>query len=78
MDPESTKLLQETLELTQENNKMLHSIGRSMRMARVMSFLYWAFIILSAIGAFYLLQPYLDQLKSVYSGASDVLKNFQQ
>ena len=78
MDPESKKLLEETLELAKENNKMLHSMKRSMQMARVMSFLYWAFIIGSAVGAYYLIQPYVDQFKSVYDGANDVLKNFQQ
>lgn len=78
MDPESKKLLQETFKLAQENNQMLRSMKRSMQMARIMSFVYWIFIIGSAVGAYYLIQPYIDQLKSAYSGASNVLKNFQQ
>ena len=77
MSPEERKLLEENLELTKENNKMLHSMRRSMRTARVMSILYWVFIIGSAVGAFYLSQPYIDQLKSVYSGANDVLNNLK-
>jgi TRAP-type C4-dicarboxylate transport system permease small subunit len=43
-----------------------------------MSFIYWIFIIGSAIGAYYIIQPYIDQLESVYSGAGDVIKNFKQ
>ena len=78
MDPQSTKLLEDTLALVEENNKMLHSMKRSMQMARIMSFLYWVFIIGSAVGAYYLIQPYVDQFKGVYDGANDVLKNFQQ
>ena len=65
MDPESKKLLEETLELVQENNKMLHSMKRSMQMARVMSFIYWVFIIGSAIGAYYLIEPYIDRFTSI-------------
>ena len=77
MDPESKKLLENTLALTEENNQMLHSMKRSMRLGRIMSILYWVFIIGSAIGAYYLIQPYIDQLKGVYSGAGDVLDNFK-
>ena len=81
MDPESKEMLKEALELSQENNKMLHSMRRSMRMARIMSFVYWAFIIGSAIGAYYFIQPYIDQVLSVYAGATDTInsiKNFGQ
>jgi hypothetical protein len=78
MDPESKKLLQDTLALAKENNGMLHSMRRSMRVARVMSFIYWIFIIGSAVGAYYILQPYITQVMGIYSGASDVLKNFKQ
>ena len=76
MDPESQKLLEENLALSKENNEMLHSIRRSMRMARFMSILYWVFIIGSAVGAFYLIQPYIEQLREVYSGANSVLEGF--
>lgn len=77
MDPESKKLLQETLVLSQENNQMLHSLRRSMRLARIMSFLYWVFIIGSAVGAYYFIQPYVEPLIDLYGGASDVLKSFK-
>ena len=78
MDPESKKLLEETFELTKENNQMLNSMRRSMRMQRIVNYLYWAFIILTALGAYYFVQPYINQLMSVYSGAGDMMKNFQQ
>lgn len=76
MDPESKKLLEETFRLAQDNNDMLRSMKRSVFWSRVMRIIYWVFIIGSAVGAFYLLQPYIDQLKEVYSGASDILENF--
>ncbi len=78
MNPEEKKLLEDTFALTQENNKMLHSMRRSMRVQRIMSLVYWVFIIGSAIGAFYLIQPYIDELMGAYSGASELFKNFSQ
>ena len=78
MDPESRKLLERTLALSEENNEMLHAMRRSMRTARIMSLIYWVFIIGSAIGAYYFIQPYVDQLTNFYGGASDVLKSFSQ
>lgn len=78
MSPEEKKLLEETLEFAKENNEMLHSIRRSMRFQRFMSILYWVLIIGSAFGAYYFIQPYIDQLMSVYSGAGDVLNNLKQ
>jgi hypothetical protein len=84
VDTEERKLLEEALTLAKENNKMLHSMRRSMIFGRVMSFIYWALIIGSAVGAYYYIQPYIDQLLGVYGGAksnldsiNSVLKNLQ-
>jgi hypothetical protein len=77
MTPEERELLNRSVTLAQDNNEMLRSIKRSMRLQRIMSILYWVFIVGSAIGAYYVLQPYLTQLMDVYSGAGNVLKTFQ-
>ena len=79
MDSESKKLLEETLELAQENNKMLHKMKRSMNISSAMSFIYWLFIIGSAVGAYYYIQPYISEIESVYTKATDTvntIKNF--
>jgi hypothetical protein len=78
MNPEEKKLLEDTFALTQENNKMLHSMRSHMRVQRIMSIFYWVFIIGSAVGAYYLIQPYVDQMIGIYGNASDVLQNFGQ
>jgi hypothetical protein len=75
MDPESKKLLEETLTLAQENNKMLHSLRRSMVFSRILSLVYWVLIIGSALGAYYFIQPYIDQLLGVYGGAKSNLQD---
>ncbi len=78
MDPESKKMLEESLALSKENNQMLHSMRRSARIGAIVRTIYWLFIIGSAVGAYYLLQPYLNQLISIYGDASGVLKGFKQ
>jgi len=67
MDPESKKLLEETLELEQENNKILHSMKRSMALARIMNVVYWLIIIGISIGAFYFVQPYFNKVLGLYN-----------
>ncbi|MEN9582243.1 MAG: hypothetical protein RL641_197 [Candidatus Parcubacteria bacterium] len=69
MSEEERKMLERSLELAEENNKILHSMQRSMRLARVMSILYWVFIIGSAVGAYYLIQPYVEGITGAYGGA---------
>lgn len=77
MDPESRKLLENTHSLAEENNKMLHAMRRSMFWSHVSSALYWVVIIGISVGAFYFLQPYVNQLIKTYGTVSAVLKNFQ-
>jgi hypothetical protein len=80
MDEETKKMLEETLALSKENNKILHSLRRSLRMQRIMTILYWVFIIGSAVGAFWLVQPYIDAITGSSSGSqsgSDLLKSYQ-
>ena len=77
MQPEDRELLKRTVELEEENNSMLRSIQRSMRLARFMSILYWVFIIGSAVGAYYLIQPYIEALTGAVGGTKDtVMVNF--
>lgn len=78
MSPEERELLNRSVSLAEDNNNILHSMKRSMRLASIMRALYWIFIIGSAVGAYYIIQPYLGQLMDVYSGAGDVLNNFKQ
>ncbi|OGI94251.1 hypothetical protein A3A03_03200 [Candidatus Nomurabacteria bacterium RIFCSPLOWO2_01_FULL_40_18] len=77
MSPEERELLNKAVSLAEENNKMLHSMKRSQRWSSIARAIYWIFIIGSAVGAFYLLQPYIDQLKDAYDGVSDTINNFR-
>ncbi|KND46777.1 MAG: hypothetical protein AB201_03255 [Parcubacteria bacterium C7867-006] len=75
MQPDEKALLRRTVELEEENNSMLRSIQRSMRLARFMSILYWVFIIGSAVGAYYLIQPYIDGITGAYTGTKDTVNS---
>jgi TRAP-type C4-dicarboxylate transport system permease small subunit len=78
MPPDERELLNKSVALGEENNAILRSIRRSARISSVMSFVYWVFIVGTAIGSFYFLQPYFDQIKELYGSASSVLKNLKQ
>jgi len=73
VDPEDRKLLEEALSLAKENNKMLHSLRRSMVFSRIIGVFYWALILGSAVGAYFYVQPYVDQVIGVYGGAKSNL-----
>ena len=77
MDPESKKMLQDTFHLAEENNNMLHEMRRAQRIARFMTLVYWVFIIGSAVGAYYLIQPYVESLTGAYTDVTDGIKSFQ-
>ena len=85
MSPEERELLKKSLSLAEDNNKILHSIRRSMRLASFVRAVYWIIIIGSAVGAYYFIQPYIDQLVGVYSGTKsnlneigNFIQNFKQ
>ena len=69
MTPEQEELLKRSVGLVEENNSILRGMQRSMRMASFMRVVYWLFIIGSTVGAYYLIQPYLEQITGAYSGA---------
>ena len=76
MSPEETELLKRVVALSEENNNILRSMQRSIRLGRLITFAYWLFIIGSAVGAYYFVQPYLNQILSVYGGAKSGLDSF--
>ena len=76
MEPEEREMLKKTLELAQENNKMLHSIRRGMFWGRVIRVVYWVVIIDAAVGAYYYIAPYLDSAVGAYGNLKGDLKSF--
>ncbi|KKP55986.1 MAG: hypothetical protein UR80_C0047G0005 [Parcubacteria group bacterium GW2011_GWB1_35_5] len=76
MNPEEKEILKKTLELSQENNNMLHSIRRGMFWGRVMRVIYWVVIIGVGIGVYYYIEPYLNGAIDAYGNVKGDLKSF--
>ncbi|MEK7134470.1 MAG: hypothetical protein AAB805_01895 [Patescibacteria group bacterium] len=66
MDPNTNQLLRDILEKTEENNKMLHKMHRTLIWGRVFRIFYWTLIIGGSIGAYFYLSPYLQSLFDTY------------
>lgn len=73
---DETKLLKRILTTVEENNRVVRNLQRAMRWGRFFRILYWVVIIGAMLGAFYFLQPVIDQLKETYGvlpNVTDVL-----
>ena len=71
MDNEMKELLEQVKATAEENTKILKSIRRSSRISYFFSILYWIVIISISVGAFYYVQPYIDDLTKTYSQIKD-------
>jgi hypothetical protein len=70
MDPRIEQLLNESLILARENNKMLQKLMAFQKWAMITRAFYWSLIILSLFGSYFFLQPYLTSLLNLYSGGA--------
>ena len=78
MTPEEKSMLERSLKLSEENNKILHSMRRSARISSIMRYVYWVIIIGLSLGAYYLIQPYVNTLLHIYGqieGKSDATQS---
>lgn len=66
MDEDLKEKIDETYELSLENNKMLHSVQRRAKWGFVGRLIYWIVILGIGVGAFYYVQPYIEQMMKVY------------
>ena len=72
MDPdEERRLLKKTLVLAEESNTMVRKLYRAMRWERLFRFFYWVVIIAISLGAYYFVQPYIDQLRGIIPGGKE-------
>jgi hypothetical protein len=71
MDSEDRQKLNRALELAEENNKLIKKLVRAMRWGRFIRAIYWVIIIAVSVGSLYFIQPYLEQIKSIYGTVGD-------
>jgi hypothetical protein len=79
MEPEDKKMLEKIYELAEENNEMLHKVRSVQKRQYLFQIIRWALIIGISIGAFYFLQPYVDNFQYFLEDTSETIekiKNF--
>ena len=68
MSPEERQILIQTHRMVEENNALLRKMRRAALLGQVFHVLYWVVIIGLSVGAYYVVQPYVDQIRGIYSG----------
>ncbi|MFT5280867.1 MAG: TRAP-type C4-dicarboxylate transport system permease small subunit [Flavobacteriaceae bacterium] len=61
------KMMHEQLEVSRANNHMLKKMLRVHKLSQFMTIIRWVVIIGAAIGAFYFVQPLIDNLQDFYT-----------
>jgi hypothetical protein len=77
MTPEEHSIIERTLKLTEENNKILRSIRAENRLSMIMRIIYWVIILGISFGAYYLIQPYIDGVLGAYGDLQGGLESLQ-
>lgn len=72
MDPESKRLIEETLRLTEENNKMLHKVRNVQKWDTFWRSLKMILVVAVALGALYFIEPYVNKMIELYNSISGV------
>jgi hypothetical protein len=75
MDPVLEKKLERHEELLEENNKLLKKVHRHLVVGRAVNIAYWAVIIGAALGLYWILQPFIENLLAFYSGVAQQGQN---
>lgn len=78
MDFEIKKMVEESLELSRENNKILRSMRSAARWGRALRMFYWIIIIASMLGLYYYFQPVLKVFQSQYEMGASFLNQLQE
>ena len=77
MDEEERELLEKTAESTEECLKILKKIQRGRRFEMITRILYWLIIVGLAVGTYYYIQPYINNLLSIYKNINTNIKKIE-
>ncbi len=77
MELDSQKM-DELLELTRENNKILRSMRRTQRVSSFFTFVYWMVILGSILGTYYYFQPTIQKYMKTMQTSVNILQNFEK
>lgn len=77
MDLDARKL-DELLEITRENNKILRGMRRTQRWKSFFSFVYWMLILGSIFGVYYYFQPTIKKYTETIQTSVGIIQNFEK
>ncbi len=77
MDPNIDARLKSIEEKLEKNTEILSRIRRVQKNSQLFKIFYWTIILLATFGAFYYIQPYLNQLLETYTGVQDSQQQMQ-
>jgi len=73
MSPEEKVLLERTLKLSEENNRILHKMQKAARWATIWGFIKVAIVIVPLVLGYIYLQPFLDQALDNFNSVKELL-----
>jgi hypothetical protein len=73
MNPEDRALLEHSIKLSEDNNKILQKMMRAQRRATVYGFVKLLIIIVPLVLGYVFLQPYIGEAQKNYSNIQDLL-----
>ncbi len=77
MDPDTQKMLRETLRLSRDNNEMLHKMRGAQKRAAFWRFIKMLFSLSLLILAYYYLAPYVQSVKESYDSVRASISDIQ-
>lgn len=77
-NPDIKRLLQKNITLSEENNKLLKKMRRSMRWGQAFTAFYWIFIAGAAVSVYYFLQPFIDSTLAIFQELTSGVETAQQ
>ena len=70
--------IDELLELTKENNKILHGMRRTQRFSSFLTLVYWAVILGSIFGTYYYFQPTIQKYVKTIRTSMGIIQSFEK
>lgn len=77
MNPEERILLERSLKLSEENNKILKKFERRARWAVLWGILKIAIIIIPLVIGYFFIQPYIEQASDEYKDIREVFQEYR-
>ena len=77
MSPEERELLNRSIKISEENNRMLRGMRRSARFSSFLRVIYWLIIIVTAFGTYYFIQPIIAPFINSYVVMQQDIQNIK-